>query len=90
MKSHYIVKKVDSFGRITLPKEFREHLKLLEETEVRLYLEENRLFLEKHKNAHTDLFENEIISEPIYEYHGKKVSKSSIIDLANLAGIIHK
>lgn len=87
MNSSYIIKKLDSCGRLTLPKELREQLNLNETDELRLSIDGDRLILERIKPLQKDLFDN-IVSEPLYNYHGKKIARSSIIELASLAGLL--
>lgn len=88
MKSSYTTRILDSYGRITLPKEIRSHLNLNTADEVRLYLDGKRLIIEKDETALMDLFDNMVVSEPLYEYHGKKIARSSIVELASIAGLI--
>lgn len=88
MKHSFIIKKLDSCGRLTLPKEIREMMKLGDSDEIRLYFEEKRLIIERVEPIDTDLFENSVVSEPLYDYRGKKIARSSIIELAGIAGLI--
>lgn len=88
MQQFICSKRLDSSGRLTLPKELRESLSIGENDEIRIYLEEKRIILERAVPIYTDLFDNMVVSEPLYDYHGKKIARSSIIELASLAGLI--
>lgn len=84
MKSTGIVRKLDELGRITLPIELRRTLGVGERDPLEIYVEEDRIILKKYEP--TDIFNGE--KDELYDYCGKKVSKSSIIQLAKLAGIV--
>lgn len=88
MKTSFMIRNLDSYGRLTLPKEIRSKLKLNTSDEVRIYLDGERLIIEKGESVLTDLFDNMVVSEPLYEYHGKKIARSSIVELASIAGLI--
>ena len=75
MKSTGIVRRLDELGRITLPIELRRTMDATERDPLEIYVEENRIILQKYEPS--DIFTGE-----------KEVSKKSIIELAKLAGLI--
>ena len=84
MKSTGIVRKLDELGRITLPIELRRTLGVGERDALEIFVEEDKIILTKYEPA--DIFTGE--KENLLDFHGKKISKASIIQLAKLAGII--
>ena len=83
MKSTGIVRKLDELGRITLPIELRRNLDVNERDPLEIFVDEDTIILKKYNPA--DIFIGEM--DDLVEYKGKKVSKSSIIELAKLAGL---
>ena len=83
MKSTGIVRKLDELGRITLPIELRRNLDVNERDPLEIFVDEYTIILKKYNPA--DIFTGEM--DDLVEYKGKKVSKSSIIELAKLAGL---
>lgn len=87
MKETGIVRKLDELGRITLPIELRRTLHLAERDAIEISTKDDKIILEKYEPV--DIFTGE--KEDLIEYHGKKVSKKSIIEMAELAGLeIHQ
>ena len=84
MKSTGIVRRLDELGRITLPIELRRTLGVGERDPLEIYVDEDRIILEKYEPA--DLFTGS--RDDLIDYCGRKVSKASIIEMAKLAGII--
>ena len=84
MKSTGIVRRLDELGRITLPIELRRTMDATERDPLEIYVEENRIILQKYEPS--DIFTGE--KEGLYDYYDKKVSKKSIIELAKMAGLI--
>ncbi len=84
MKSTGIVRKLDELGRITLPIELRRTLGVSERDPLEIFVDEDRIILKKYEP--TDIFNGS--KDNLYDYHGKKISKESIVELAKLAGII--
>lgn len=84
MKSTGIVRRLDELGRITLPIELRRTLNIGERDPLEIYVDEGRIVLQKYEPA--DIFTGG--KEDLIDFHDKKVSKESIIELAKLAGII--
>lgn len=84
MKSTGIVRKLDELGRITLPIELRRTLGVSERDPLEIFVDEGRIILQKYEP--TDIFNGE--KDELFDYCGKKVSKSSIMELAKIAGLI--
>lgn len=51
MKSTGIIRKVDSLGRIVLPIELRRTMDIAESDEVEIYMENERIILQKFEQA---------------------------------------
>ena len=83
VKSIGITRRVDELGRIVLPIELRKTLNICEKDSLEIFVENERIILQKYEQA--DIFTGE--KEDLVEFNGKKVSKNSIIKLAELAGI---
>lgn len=84
MKDTGVVRKLDELGRITLPMELRKSLGLKEKDALQIFVDGERIVLERY--APSDIFTGSM--DDLIEYHGKKVSKESIKELAKLAGLI--
>ena len=84
MKDTGVVRRLDELGRITLPMELRKILHLEERDSLQIFVEDDRIILQKYTPA--DIFTGE--TEDLIEYHGKKVSKKTITELAKLADLI--
>ena len=83
MKETGIVRKLDELGRIPLPIELRRTLHLAERDSLEISTKDDKIILQKYESV--DIFTGE--KEDLIEYHGKKVSKKSIIEMAKLAGL---
>ncbi|MBO5197152.1 MAG: AbrB/MazE/SpoVT family DNA-binding domain-containing protein [Lachnospiraceae bacterium] len=84
MKSTGIVRKLDELGRITLPIELRRTLGVGERDSLEIFVDEEKIVLQKYEPS--DIFNGS--REDLIDYHGKKVSKATIAELAKLAGIL--
>lgn len=82
MKSTGIVRKVDELGRIVIPKELRRTLDIAEKDSLEIYVDGEQIILKKYQPS--DVFTGSM--DELIDFHGKKVSKDSIKDLAKLAG----
>lgn len=82
MKSTGIVRKLDELGRITLPIELRRSLNISEHDPFEIFTEDGAIILRKFEDK--DIFTGS--KSDLIEYHGKMVSKQSILDMARLAG----
>ncbi len=78
-----VVRKLDELGRITLPMELRKNLDITDRDPLHIYVEDQKIILEKY--APCDIFTGE--RDDLIEFHGKKVSKKSIKELAAAAGL---
>lgn len=68
---------------IVIPKEIRTTYDIKPEDFLEIFTEEDRIILRKYQPS--DIFTGDM--EDLIEYKGKKVSKSSILELAKLAGL---
>jgi len=84
MRNTGIVRNLDTLGRIVLPKEMRRVLGIEEKDPVEILIEDDKIILKKYEPA--DIFNGETLE--LIEYCGKKVSKSSIKEMAELIGLI--
>ena len=84
MKNTGVVRKLDELGRITLPMELRRSLDLNEKDALQIYVDGDKIILEKYSPS--DIFSGS--KENLVEYKGKKVSVESIKELAKLAKLI--
>ena len=78
-----VVRKLDELGRITLPMELRKNLGITDRDPLHIYVEDQKIILEKY--APCDIFTGE--KDDLIEFHGKKVSKKSIKEMADAAGL---
>ena len=83
MKTTGIVRNLDNLGRVTLPIELRRNLDLDIKDPVEIFVEGDTIMLKEY--APCDNFTGS--KDDLIEYHGKMVSKSSIKELAELAGL---
>lgn len=86
MKATGVVRPLDEVGRITLPMELRKSLNLEERAPLEIYVDGDKIILKKYTPS--DIFTGDM--DELVEYHGKKVSRKSIIELAELAGLTVK
>ncbi len=84
MKSTGIVRRLDELGRITLPIELRRTLDVSERDPLEIFVDEGKIVLQKYQP--TDIFTGS--KDNLIDYHDKKISKETIIELAKLAGLI--
>lgn len=82
MKSTGIVRKVDELGRVVLPIELRRTLNIHEKDALEIFIDDEKVILKKYEPA--DIFSGSM--EDLIDYKGKKVSKASICEMAELAG----
>ena len=84
MKSTGIVRRLDELGRITLPSELRKTMGVTDRDELEIYVDGDSIVLEKYEPSCVFLG----IKDELVEYHGYKVSKKAIEELARLSGLI--
>lgn len=83
MKSTGIVRKIGSLGRMVLPSELRANFNLKEGDSLEIFTNNDMIVLKKYVPA--DIFTGEM--DNLVEYRGKKVSVSTIKELARIAGL---
>lgn len=84
MKSTGIVRKLDELGRITLPIELRRTLGITDREELEIFVDDDKIILAKYEPQ--DIFTGD--KRGLIEYHGKKVSRKNIQEMAKIAGIL--
>ena len=84
MKSTGNVRKVDELGRVVLPIELRRSMNINVKDSMEIFVDDDKVILKKYEPA--DIFTGNM--EDLIDYKGKKVSKASIIEMAQIAGII--
>ncbi len=82
MKSTGVIRKIDNFGRITLPKEMRDIFNININDSIEILTGDNMIILKKFEAK--DIFTGN--TENLIEFKGKKISKDTIIELARIAG----
>ena len=83
MKTTGVVRKLDELGRITLPIELRRSLNLDVKDGLEITVQDDCIILMKAESA--DIFTGS--TDDLIDYEGKKVSRSSVLALAKLAGL---
>ena len=79
-----IQRKLDELGRLVLPIELRRVLGIKEGDKITISRHGNQILLEKFEEA--DCFTGEL-SDDLIDFKGKKIAKSTIVELAALAGL---
>lgn len=83
MKTNGVIRKLDELGRITLPIELRRSLDLDVKDGLEITVQDDYIILRKAEAG--DVFNGR--TEDLIEYEGKYISKSTIRELAQLAGL---
>jgi len=83
MRATGIVRKIDELGRIVLPCELRRVLHINDRDPLEVFVDGDRIVLKKYEPA--CIFTG--TAEDLYEYEGRKISKTAIKNLAKIAGI---
>lgn len=83
MKDTGVVRKIDELGRFTLPMELRRKLNIEIGDPLEVFVEGESIILRKY--IESDVFTGS--TEDLIEFHGKKVSRQSVVELAHLAGL---
>ena len=84
MKSTGRIRKIDEIGRIVIPIEIRKDMNICENDGFEIFVDDDKIILQKYINK--DIFDGET-TDDLIDYHGKKVSKKSIVELAKLIGL---
>ncbi|MHC1684932.1 MAG: AbrB/MazE/SpoVT family DNA-binding domain-containing protein [Clostridiaceae bacterium] len=79
MKSTGIVRQVDRLGRIVLPKELRDALRIGCKDPMAIYVEEDLVILKKYEPACVFCGQAREISR----FKGKNICSSCLVDLSN-------
>ena len=80
MKNTGVIRRLDELGRITLPMELRKSMNLKERDALQISVDNGRVVLEKYTPC--GIFTG--ATEDLVEFRGKKISKSTIRELAKL------
>jgi transcriptional pleiotropic regulator of transition state genes len=78
MKSTGIIRKVDDLGRIVLPIELRRTLDIAERDELEIYMENDRIILQKFEPACVFCGSSRVL----VSYRGKNVCQECIQNMA--------
>lgn len=78
MKSTGIIRKVDDLGRIVLPVELRRMLDIAERDEVEIYIEDERIILQKYEPS--CIFCGDV--RGLISYRGKNICQKCIRSVA--------
>ncbi len=84
MRNTGIVRNLDNLGRIVIPKEMRRVLDIQEKDPIEILIMDDNIVLRKYEPA--DIFTGS--KEDLIDYYGKRISKSSIEEMAKLAGLL--
>ena len=79
MKSTGIIRKVDDLGRIVLPIELRRTLDIAERDEIEIYMEDDRIILQKFEPACIFCAS----SRGLITYRGKNVCQECVKKMAD-------
>lgn len=82
MKDTGVIRKVDELGRFTLPMELRRKLHIEVGDPLEVFVDEDSIILKKY--VASDIFTG--TTEDLIEFEGKKISRRTIIRLAEAAG----
>ena len=83
MKDTGVVRKIDELGRFTLPMELRRKMNIEVGDPLEVFVYEESIILRKY--IASDIFTGN--TEDLIEYQGKKISKKTIFELAQLVGL---
>lgn len=83
MKDTGVVRKIDELGRFTLPMELRRKMNIEVGDLLEVFVDEESIILRKY--IASDIFTGN--TEDLIEYQGKKISKKTIFELAQLVGL---
>ena len=83
MKATGVIRRVDELGRVVLPIELRRVLHINDRDPLEVFTTNDTIVLKKYEVA--CVFNG--TSDDLFEYHGRKVSKKAIVELAKMAGL---
>ena len=84
MRNTGIVRNLDNLGRIVIPKEMRRVLDIAVKDPIEILIQDETIILRKYEPA--VIFNGD--KEDLIDYCGKKVSRNTIKEMAQLAGLI--
>jgi len=84
MKATGVVRRVDELGRVVLPCELRRVMSINDRDSLEVFVDGDKIVLKKYEPACT--FTG--LADDLFEFHGRKVSKQAISEMAQLAGIV--
>ena len=84
MKATGVVRRVDELGRIVLPCELRRVMHINDRDSLEVFVAEDKIVLKKYEPACT--FTGD--TDELFEYHGRRISKQAIVELAKMASLI--
>ena len=84
MKATGVVRRVDELGRVVLPCELRKVMNINDRDSLEVFVDGGKIVLKKYEPACT--FTGSAYN--LIEYHGRKVSRKAIIEMAEIAGVI--
>lgn len=84
MRNTGIVRNLDNLGRIVIPKEMRRVLDIAVKDPIEILIQDETIILRKYEPV--DIFNGD--KEDLIDYCGKKVSRNTIKEMAQLAGLI--
>ncbi|MEC3281977.1 AbrB/MazE/SpoVT family DNA-binding domain-containing protein, partial [Bacillus cereus] len=71
MKSTGVTRKIDELGRIVLPKELRRTLGIAEKDPIEIFVEDEKIILQKYKSYDACAITGDISEKNISLAHGK-------------------
>lgn len=83
MKATGVVRRVDELGRVVLPCELRRVMHIKDRDSLEVFVDGDKIVLKKYEPACT--FTGS--ADELYDFHGRKVSKRAITEMAQLAGL---
>ncbi|MBD7938455.1 MULTISPECIES: AbrB/MazE/SpoVT family DNA-binding domain-containing protein [Cytobacillus] len=94
MKSTGIVRKVDELGRIVIPKELRNTLEIYEKDPLEIFVENDRIILQKYNASKACQITGEIENDNLILADGKivlsrKAAESLITEIRNKQSLLH-
>ncbi|ASV66584.1 AbrB/MazE/SpoVT family DNA-binding domain-containing protein [Cytobacillus sp. FSL W7-1323] len=94
MKSTGIVRKVDELGRIVIPKELRNTLEIYEKDPLEIFVENDRIILQKYNASKACQITGEIENDNLVLADGKivlsrKAAESLITEIRNKQSLLH-
>lgn len=80
MKSTGIIRRVDELGRVVIPKEIRDQFGIQEKDPMEIYVDDDKIILQKHKYS-CCICDN---TENVIEYKEKIICEKCIEEISKL------